>query len=62
MKVLGNAVMVIGVVALMGGIMLAQRDYQHDWSAGQLIPQTSMTEVDFASGAYQVDTAMVAMK
>jgi hypothetical protein len=58
MKILGNTTALLVALSVMGGLMLAQRDYQNSWREPSVM-QTSPTVVTNAStpegaGQYKV--------
>ncbi|HKV53783.1 MAG TPA: hypothetical protein VJN94_03990 [Candidatus Binataceae bacterium] len=49
MKVLGTVATLVGAIMLMGGIILAQRDYQRSWSENGWSPSASVDSVSAAA-------------
>ncbi len=61
MKVLGNAAAFLIVLSVMGGIILAQRDYQNSWREPSAI-HTSATIVTNAGTLHPADQYKVVMR
>jgi hypothetical protein len=61
MKILGNAAVLVAALSVMGGIMLAQRDYQNSWREPSAV-QTSATVVPNASMLERVGEYNIVMK
>jgi hypothetical protein len=59
MKVFGNTAMMMGAVALMGWLIVAQQDYQQSFNPS---PTAQSTNVDQTSLATSLDRAMIALK
>jgi hypothetical protein len=59
MKVFANAAMMVGAVALMGWLMLAQSAYQQSWTQDTVAQTTAANQTDLAAS---LNRAMLAMK
>ena len=59
MKVFANAAMMVGAVALMGWLMLAQRAYQQGFDQSTIAQTSAANQTDLASS---LNRAMLAMK
>jgi len=61
MKILGNAAALVATLSVMGGIMLAQSDYQNSWREPSAV-QTSATVVTNASTLERAGKYNIVMK
>jgi hypothetical protein len=61
MKILGNTAALVAALSIMGGIMLAQRDYQNSWREPRTV-QTSAPVVTPASTLERAGEYNIVMK
>jgi hypothetical protein len=54
MKVFGNATAFVVAVCLMGGLILAQRDYQNSWHQQSVIQMSASPAAPASVGHYSV--------
>jgi hypothetical protein len=54
MKVLGNAAALLVALSIIGGLILAQHNYQNSWSEPSVVQMTATTVTPEHAGAYKV--------